>query len=265
MKLVKSIFLEMEQMYKSVIDSIIKNDYKEIDGRLEVSKSKNRLVFFHIKKREDGKLIKKYITNKNLICNLAQKSYNRKLLSLAKKRLKQIKAINKDYEDFELEAIFEKTHENRKKFIKPILPTKEEVIKLWKAEPYKGLDFANNFEIITKKGERVRSKSEKILADMFFDRGIEYKYEAPLKIGNKIIYPDFTFLDPYTYQEIYWEHNGMTDNEEYKNRMIEKIEFYEMNGIFRGDRLIVTYESSVKNLNYQWVEVLINKYLIRKI
>lgn len=50
-------------------------------------------------------------------------------------------------------------------------------------------------EIYTQKGERVRSKSEKTLADYFYYHGIPYKYECPLLLkGFGIIYPDFTFL-----------------------------------------------------------------------
>lgn len=47
--------------------------------------------------------------------------------------------------------------------------------------------------------ERVRSKSEKILADYFYRRKIPYKYECPLTLkGVGTVYPDFTFLSPKT-------------------------------------------------------------------
>ena len=52
----------------------------------------------------------------------------------------------------------------------------------------------------TKKGEYVRSKSEKILADMFYDLNIPYEYECQLILRNGYeYYPDFTFISPYTY------------------------------------------------------------------
>ena len=57
------------------------------------------------------------------------------------------------------------------------------------------------------------------------------------------VYPDFTFLSKKTGEEIYWEHNGMVDNPVYARNMVRKIECYENNGIFPGERLILTYET----------------------
>ena len=63
--------------------------------------------------------------------------------------------------------------------------------------------------ILTENGERVRSKSEKILADYFYRQNILYKYEKPLYLkGYGTVYPDFTFLSSKTGKEIYWNMRG---------------------------------------------------------
>ena len=65
---------------------------------------------------------------------------------------------------------------------------------------------------MTEKGERVRSKSEKILADYFYRNNILYQYEKPLYLkGYGTIYTDFTFLSKKTRKEIYWEHEGIVN------------------------------------------------------
>ena len=47
----------------------------------------------------------------------------------------------------------------------------------------------------TKKNELVRTKSEMMLADMYYELGIPYRYEAQLLLKNgKKKYPDFTLL-----------------------------------------------------------------------
>lgn len=47
--------------------------------------------------------------------------------------------------------------------------------------------------ILTDRGERVRSKTEKIMADYFYRKGIEYKYEQPIYLkGLGTVYPDFS-------------------------------------------------------------------------
>ena len=100
------------------------------------------------------------------------------------------------------------------------------------------------------------------MADYFFRHGIAYKYECPLYLkGVGTIYPDFTFLSRKTGKEVYWEHNGKVDNPEYARKMVRKINAYENNGIFLGERLILTYETEQTILNTGKIEQLVKKYL----
>lgn len=96
----------------------------------------------------------------------------------------------------------------------------------------------------------MRSKSEKIITDYFFRNKIPYKYEKPLMLnGYSIVYPDFTLLSGKTNKEIYWEHQGRMDDPAYANVAINKIKTYEENGIFVGERLILTFETQSSVLN----------------
>lgn len=109
----------------------------------------------------------------------------------------------------------------------------------------------------------LRSKSEKILADYFYKRGIEYKYECPLYLkGMGNVYPDFTFLSPHNNQEIYWEHNGRMDDPAYAQKAVRKINTYEKNNIFPGERLILTYETEHTLLDSKLIRQLADKYLV---
>lgn len=152
---------------------------------------------------------------------------------------------------------------SEKKLIHPIEPIWEDQLAEWMKEDYKKKEFQENSTvIITERGERVRSKSEKILADYFYQKNIPYKYEAPLYlVGAGIIYPDFTFLSSKTRQEIYWEHEGMMDDEIYARNAIRKIHTYEKNGIYPGERLILTFETKAVALDTQIVKELVCKYL----
>ena len=104
-------------------------------------------------------------------------------------------------------------------------------------------------EYYTDKGERVRSKSEIIIANMLKTLNIPYKYECPLKIGDILLYPDFTILDVKGRRERYLEHFGMMGDLDYVNNMMLKISTYEKNNIFIGDKLICTFESAKRPLN----------------
>lgn len=157
-----------------------------------------------------------------------------------------------------------KLHTQRQLLVTPIEPIWEKELAKWYDSEYHGKEFyEGTAEIVTEKGERVRSKSEKILADYFYRNNILYQYEKPLYLkGYGTIYPDFTFLSKKTRKEIYWEHEGMMDKPEYAKSAVKKIESYQRNGIHLGERLILTFETELTVLNSQIVEELVEKYLV---
>ena len=104
--------------------------------------------------------------------------------------------------------------------------------------------------------------AEKILADYFHRKQILYKYEKPIYLtGYGIVYPDFTFLSSKTGEELYWEHEGMMDKQEYARSAVRKIESYQKNGIYPGERLILTFETEQSILNQNVFERLAERYL----
>ncbi|MCR4960369.1 MAG: hypothetical protein K6A74_02865 [Lachnospiraceae bacterium] len=115
----------------------------------------------------------------------------------------------------------------------------------WLEIPFKGKEFSEDTPFITTtRGERVRSKSEKIIADKLHALDIPYKYECPLFLkGYGTIYPDFTLLNIHTREEAYLEHFGLLSDADYLNKALKKIELYEQNGIFPGKKLFITYET----------------------
>lgn len=84
----------------------------------------------------------------------------------------------------------------------------------------------------TRRGEGVRSKSEVIIADLLYSKGIDYHYElARLGLDGTPRYPDFTIEDAETGQTIYWEHLGMMRVPAYKARWGRKLDWYRQQGI----------------------------------
>ena len=231
------------------------------DGHLRISKDKNKIRYYHC--TEDNGEIYIPKSDKHLPQKLAQKTYNLSVMKKAEARLQQIKKITKDYSDDEIEVLFTSLHADRQSLVTPVEPTWKQLLEEWYAEEYQGKEFQEGTTVIlTEKGERVRSKSEKILADFFYRRNILYKYEKPLYLkGYGTVYPDFTFLSRITGQEIYWEHEGMMDKQEYARTAVRKIESYQKNDIYPGDRLILTFETEQSVLNSKVIEGLVNKYL----
>lgn len=139
-----------------------------------------------------------------------------------------------------------------------------EYIKAWSSVEYIGKTFSEDAsQIITERGERVRSKSEKIIADKLYSLGIPYRYECPLALGGNIkMYPDFTILRMLTREEVYLEHFGMMDDVNYVENTIFKLNTYEKNGIYLGVNLFVTYETSKKPMNTMVVDRMLRQLFL---
>ena len=255
----KELLINEEKRLRSIKNIVDERLSEAPVGRLRITTSKKSVQYMHCINDKTGAYIKK--EDRGIIGGLAQKSYDLRVKRLVDRRIKQIEKIAEEYNDNEIEDIYEQLHPIRKEYVKTVEMPWEQRLCEWKSINYTGKEFAENVPVIyTKKGERVRSKSEKILADSFYDNRIEYKYECPLKLkGFGIIYPDFTFLRKRDGKEIYWEHDGRMDDPKYAENAIRKINSYISNGIFPGDRLILTFESNGVVLDDRIIKDLIEK------
>ena len=250
------------QYYRDIIDELEKNTLEAIDGTLRVSVDGKKVRYYqYFGEGEKERYI--HADEIDIARTLAQRDYNERVFKLAKKRLNQITRLLKDYDENEIDELYEKLHPVRKNLITPIMPTTNQKYAEWRNLQYQGKDFYEGLPIIlTEKGERVRSKSEKILADYFYKNNIEYKYEKPLRLkGVGTVYPDFTFFSKKLGEEIYWEHDGRMDDSEYARKAIRKISAYESNGIYLGKKLIVTFETTDKVLSTKEIEGLVSRLL----
>lgn len=234
-------------------------------GRLRVVVNKGYVQYYYNRGGEDGEI---YLSKKNveLARKLAQKTYDEKILRCVEKRIKQFNRILKDYENDEIDQLYLRECVVRRKLIEPVVLTFEQKLDVWMSDEYSGKGFHEELPVIlTNNGLRVRSKSEKIMADYFDSIGIKYKYECPLKLNDYgVVYPDFTFLSPRTGEEIYWEHEGMMDKPDYARNAVQKIEMYERNKIFPGENLILSFETSVTAINMNNIKRLTKKYLMQE-
>jgi hypothetical protein len=88
----------------------------------------------------------------------------------------------------------------------------------------------------TRRGDLVRSKSEVIIADMLYDKGVDYSYERKLEFADgSFRYPDFTIEDDESGTTVYWEHLGMLGDSAYRKRWDRKLEWYRAHAILPSD------------------------------
>ena len=87
----------------------------------------------------------------------------------------------------------------------------------WQAEKYQNRWEGRGFKFETPRGERVRSKSEWMIASMLDASGVPYRYEETVglhELYGGAFHPDFTVLNKRTRKEYYWEHFGRMDDPE---------------------------------------------------
>ncbi|PWT29065.1 hypothetical protein [Butyrivibrio fibrisolvens] len=139
----------------------------------------------------------------------------------------------------------------RKKFVIQYISTSDLIAKGWQSKTFKPNPYKPEKKIFdTRRGEKVRSKSEAIIADTLYEFGIPYRYEYPVKMANgEIRYPDFMLLNLKTKQEIYFEHFGRMGDAGYRMDAMEKMDLYRASGIYPGKNLIFTYETEEKPLD----------------
>ena len=233
------------------------------EGMLRINSYGGRTQYYH---RIDPKdLNGVYIKDKDLRIaqKLAQKDYDKKVLRAIEQELKAIRKYLSSNPSKLPEEIFESLHRERQKLVIPIKETDEEYIRNWEAVEYEGKRFYEDApELYTAKGERVRSKSEVIIADLLNKEGVPYRYEYPLALNNYgVIYPDFTTLNVRNRKEYIWEHLGMLDDSFYAENAVQKIITYGQNGYIQGDNLLLTYETKTKPLNQRQGLLLIQTFL----
>ena len=112
------------------------------------------------------------------------------------------------------------------------------------------------------KGVYYRSKSEALIAMLLESYGIEFKYEAEIKVNGRTLYPDFVIRRKRDGKIILWEHFGMIHDEEYQQGMFRKLITYHEAGYNIWDSLIVSFDSENGSIDIDSIEKMITLYLL---
>ena len=231
-------------------------------GHLRISTQRGKIKYYH----RDETIIKngKYISDssRSVAEALAQKEYEEQALAAAREELTYLKRALEAYPDETAEDKYDKLSTKRKELVVPTVKSARLFRDEWiNAQFARKRSDNDGSELYTNKGEKVKSKSELIIANQLYTDGIPYRYECALELaGTGTIHPDFTILNVRTRQEIYWEHLGMMDNQEYIQKALRRIAAYEREGYYLGERLIVSWETSKISLSVRLVQMKIKEY-----
>lgn len=277
--------MEQEQLKPSQITADLENRLTQLkqvlavtqkhlantpQGHLRVSQKGHNPEFYQI--TEPGDTHGTYIPRTKLVLarRLAQKDYDSRLIKQLKQEIRALqKYLVQTKGGSALTAIYTKLCPARQSLVTPITLTDAQYAAQWQAVSWTGLPFSpDSDDYITARRERVRSKSEVIIADTLARHGVPYRYEYPLKLKSgrdgafRTIHPDFLCLNVRTRAEFYWEHFGLMDDPDYLERTLVKLKDFAENKILSGKNLLFTMESTACKLSTRQIENLINEFLL---
>ena len=235
------------------------------ENRLRIDASGTKPRYCEVDKEDT---IVRYLSEKDMaqVEALAQKSYDKKVLSAACRERDVLEKMMQIYPKLPAEGIIDLLSQERQKLVIPVVPTKEEMIREFRAQTFEPHPIpVGDTGLETDRGEIVRTRAEYIIANDINRTEAQYHYEKPLFLeGWGTVYPDFTILNVRTGKIYYWEHLGMTNDPGYIQKSIRKIEAYAKNGYYPGEKLILSSETVDHETGEIRIDVQLIKQLVRK-
>lgn len=214
-------------------------------------------------KMPEGKLVEKrarghsffYIANSGKLLSL-RKNPGLKVLYEEKERLiKELKDLNRD-----LPVLT--------RLMQQYIPLPlEETLRQIQGKPWEEVEaqqnpFSSQDRELLYLGVYYKSKSEMLIAVMLTSFELEFKYEVAVREGMRKVYPDFAIRRPKDGKIFYWEHGGLTNKPEYICKLHERLDDYHEQDINLWDNLILSFDEPDGGLNMDYIEKIIQLYLL---
>lgn len=266
------------------------------EERLNLKVVNGRAAFF--RRTKDGRQVYVKLSDGKRIGELSTRYYERKLKAAALKEKKQIDSciaiLGKDPEASDVDKVAEQIPAAVRDNATVSGLTGEGYARQWqegnsvvkKRRTHRKDDY-HRFKTI--RGDYVASKSEVIIADRLYAKGIPYHYEVAftpeVETGNAspvyddygrlagyvpmgyspedadTLHPDFYVLNKRTGKAYFWEHLGRMDDSEYCRKNFNRFMRILDAGYVIGQDLLVTHEDSQHPLMTESIDRIIEKYL----
>lgn len=250
------------------IDQIRKSMKGLPAGILKIDQNGPYAKWYILSKQKEGvKSTRTYLPKQKLALakKLALKTYYQALLEDLTAEYSYMKKKLTQTDDMPPASSAAKILKNQsfRELLPPEIRSVEEEIADWQNAEYMHNPYMpQELKIPTLSGILVRSKSEAIIADSLFERGILFRYEPGLILqDNRIVYPDFMVRNRYTRLELPWEHLGLMDDQAYVTKNTEKLYRYSLSGYTPMVNLILTFETRTHPLSRPQVMQIIDQFL----
>ena len=265
---------KQKQEVQKLIQTIGRNRILTLDGAIICKRMRGKTRYY-VKRPNDNS--PRYLgeCDSKLIRNLCTKTYALKLKAAAQKELGQIEGCLKLLESArdsegkdkaDIDTVYNSLPDGIRQNVSPSMYTDDGYAEKWQSEKYQNRWEGKGFLFETARGEKVRSKSEWMIASMLAEAGVPYRYEELIGLHEEFgvhLYPDFTVLNKRTRKIYYWEHFGKMDDPEYvNNSFLPKINDYYNFEYLPGEKLLMTFESKEHPFDTTQVKRLIETFLV---
>ncbi len=255
------------------IDRLEKTIAKREQGSLLLS-TINGSARYYMRRKDSSEKVYLNRDKQPVLEDILQRQFEENLLASARLEMKALERSKKTlspclslYKDT---ALFNRIPEEFREHVHINKETEDDYVKNWRSARYYRAKTTDKHIHETLAKDKVRSKSEVLIADRLFNAGIPYRYEEKLVLEEDVLgpeslqtyYPDFTILKKSTREIVYWEHLGKMGDPAYCRDNLAKLHVYMRHGIVQGKNLIITYESSDIPLFTKDVDILIRQFLL---
>lgn len=256
--------LERRKYLQKVLMQLEENQMKFPEGRLRIAHKNGNPFYYRVddNSNKNGKYIRK--SEFEIAKALAQKDYNDELYDSIIREISAIDQYLHRTSKLKPEAIYDNLNISRQSLVHPFLISDEEYARKWQEVEYPKSAFEpGEPEYYTGKKERVRSKSEIIIADTLASLGIPYRYEYPLYDRlNGTITPDFQVLHVRRRVEMYLEHFGLMDKEKYLQSFFWKQNVYPSYGLIPSVNFFMIFEDNKNPINTKNLRMLFRAWFL---
>ena len=269
---IKAMKIRQEEL--DILISRLENSIAKREQGTLVRSTVRGTVRFYLRKTNNPKRIYLNKERINIVKDLAQKQFEEKILSFAKEESIILQRYSQTLSEFnnchDSRMEYEKLPGEIKELVNPSLEYEDDYVLQWQKARFNRARTTEFHIFDTLAKEKVRSKSEALIADRLYSAGIPYRYEQQLVFDSDVpgpeemhsYYPDFTILNKKTRKIIYWEHLGKLGDPAYCRDNLPKLHDYMKHGIIQGKNLILTFESADRPLLTKDVDLLIKQFLL---
>lgn len=133
----------------------------------------------------------------------------------------------------------------------------------WAQAPYdKSTQYPQWLTHQTLKGDLVRTKSEALVANLLYNKGIPYHYEENLKLPEGVIAPDFKIAVRSENRFKLLEHCGMLGSDKYVRRFNWKLQTYIRNGYIPWRDVFFTFDDLSGSIDTKAISQMMDHYFL---